>query len=95
MQGRTDRPVGSRPNCPQCGEHRWSFHSGECLSPKCKPLSEWMKEIEATNKRVASRKRTEPLVDPTTGAVRKKPTGKSRREAEEWYKATGKDIPWE
>lgn len=93
-QGYTDKPSGSRPFCTECGEHRWS-HDGYCLSARCKPLSVWLDEIAAKKSAKKTRTKREPLVDPTTGKKRATPRGKSRREAEAWYRSMGKDIPWE
>ena len=96
MAGYTDKPQGSRPNCPECGEHRWSYE-GHCLGHQCKPLSAWMDEIneaKVRNKNKGTRKK-DPLFDPTSGKKRSRPTGRSRKEAEAWYQAMGKEIPWE
>ena len=38
MAGYTDKPMGERPYCPECNEHRWAW-DGRCISPQCYPMS--------------------------------------------------------
>lgn len=92
MGGTTDAPLGKRPRCPECDEHRWSW-DGRCLSATCNPLSRNSDGSISIGSQTKSKKPVEKIVLPPW--MRSKPKSpRQLKEALAYCEMKGIDPPW-